>query len=67
MLVQDIEDAFLRFDMLRSVGVEVFAQPYRPYDGSEPPADQKAFARWVNGYFYKACSWEEYKYNPANY
>ena len=67
MLVQDIEDAFLRFEMLRMAGVEVFAQPYRPYDGSEPPADQKAFARWVNGYFYKACSWAEYKYNPANY
>ena len=67
LLVQDIGDAMFRFKLLREIGYEVFAQPYRAYDQTEPPADQQAFARWINGYFYKACSWEDYKYNPSNY
>ena len=36
------------FLALREMGVEPFAQPYRDYNGGEPTAEQKAFARWVN-------------------
>ena len=61
-LVRDVEEAHHRVLALREMGVEPFAQPYRDYDGGEPPAEQMAFARWVNRKsLFKSCSWEEYQ------
>lgn len=49
LLVQDIESAERRAIALRDLGAEVFAQPYRDFEhNTEPTAEQKAFARWVN-------------------
>lgn len=48
VLVQDVEDAHQRVLALERMGITPFAQPYRDYDGGEPPNEQKAFARWVN-------------------
>lgn len=49
LLVQDVQSAERRAIALRSVGVNVFAQPYRDFENSiEPTVEQKDFARWVN-------------------
>lgn len=62
VLVRDIEDAHHRVLTLQKIGVEPFARPYRPYDGSEPTAEQKRFARWVNNKaVFNTVRWEEYK------
>ena len=44
----ELADAHQRTLALERLGFDVFAQPYRDYDGGEPTAEQKAFARWVN-------------------
>ena len=62
-LVQDVEEAHRRVTALREMGVEPFAQPYRSYDGGEPTAEQKAFARWVNvKSAFKSCDWKDFRY-----
>ena len=49
LLVQEVESAERRALALRDAGVEVFAQPYRDFDNNtEPAAELKALARWVN-------------------
>jgi hypothetical protein len=61
-LVQDVEEAHRRVLALREMGVEPFAQPYRDYNGGEPTAEQKAFARWVNmKSAFKTCPWEAFQ------
>ncbi len=63
MLVQDVEEAYHRALVLKALGIQPFAQPYRDYDGRcEPTAEQKRFARWVNRkeIFY-TCGWHEYR------
>ena len=61
-LVRDVEEVHRRVLALREMGVEPFAQPYRDYDGGEPTAEQKAFARWVNRKsLFKSCTWEDVK------
>lgn len=62
VLVQEIEDAHKRVVALESMGVTPFAQPYRDYEGTEPPQIQKDFARWVNNRaVFKSCTWRQYK------
>ena len=63
MLVNgDIEEAHERAMFLRGIGVDPFAQPYRPPDGAEPTRVQKDFARWVNHKaIFKSVEWENYK------
>jgi len=62
VLVQDVDDAHRRVTALRNMGIEPFAQPYRGYDGGEPTAEQKAFARWVNHKAaFNSCEWKDYK------
>lgn len=62
MLVQDVQDAEYRAAALSRMGVEPFAQPYRDYDGGEPTAEQKRFARWVNKKpLFRSCTWAEFK------
>lgn len=61
VLVQDVADAHSRVLALEKMGFEVFAQPYRDYDGGEPTAEQKVFARWVNvKSVHRSCTWEHY-------
>lgn len=61
VLVQDVEDAHQRVLALREMGVTPFAQPYRDYDGEEPPEEQRKFARWVNSKaIFNTCRWEDY-------
>ena len=62
LLVQDVADAHQRVLALEAMGLDVFAQPYRDYDGGEPTDEQKAFARWVNvKSVHRSCTWEDYK------
>lgn len=61
-LVQDLDEAHARVLALEKMGVVPFAQPYRDFDGGEPPKIQKDFARWVNHRAtFKSCTWDEYK------
>lgn len=61
-LVQDLDEAHARVLAMEKMGVVPFAQPYRDFDGGEPPQIQKAFARWVNHRAtFKSCTWDEYK------
>ena len=62
-LVRDVDEAHRRVAALRDMGITPFAQPYRDYDGSEPTAEQRAFACWVNkkSVFY-SCKWDEFRY-----
>lgn len=48
LVTENIFDDERRALRLRDLGVEVFAQPYRDYDGGEPSKDMRRFARWVN-------------------
>ena len=62
LLVQDVADAHQRTMALETLGFDVFAQPYRDYDGGEPTAEQKDFARWVNvKSVHRSCAWEDYR------
>ena len=63
LLVRDVADAHQRTLALEKLGFDVFAQPYRDYDGGEPTAEQRAFACWVNkkSVFY-SCKWDEFRY-----
>lgn len=62
LLVTDVADAETRALALDKMGVHLFAQPYRDYDGGEPTDEQKDFARWVNvASVFHACTWKEYK------
>lgn len=61
VLVKDIDSALKRALALREMGVNPFAQPYRDFDGHEPNADLKRFARWVNHKaIFKTVRWEDY-------
>lgn len=62
MLVQDVEEANRRAIALSRMGVEIFAQPYRDYNGGEPTEEQRQFARWVNRKpIFRSCTWEKFK------
>ena len=60
VLVQDVEEAHDRVLALDAMGVTTFAQPYRDYDGGEPTAEQRRFARWVNNKaVFKSCDYHD--------
>lgn len=66
LLVQDIESAERRAQVLRDAGVSVFAQPYRDFENNiEPTKEQRDFARWVNhkGIFKTVERFADYKTN----
>lgn len=49
LLVQDIKSAENRALVLRDVGADVFAQPYRDFENKiEPTKEMRDFAQWVN-------------------
>ncbi len=62
VLVKDIKDALDRVMLLKELGVDPFAQPYRDFDNNiESTKEQKRFARWVNHKaIFKTVKWEEY-------
>lgn len=61
LLVRDVEDDRQKVIALEKLGFDVFAQPYRDYDGGEPTEEPKAFARWVNvKSVHRSCTWENY-------
>lgn len=61
VLVQDVQQAHEIVTTLDKLGITPFAQPYRDYDGGEPPQEQKHFARWVNNKaVFRSCSWDDY-------
>jgi hypothetical protein len=63
VLVKEIPDALERIRFLKMLNLDPFAQPYRDFrTNSEPTAEQKAFARWVNHKaIFKSVLWEDYR------
>ncbi|OGD52559.1 hypothetical protein A3K80_09140 [Candidatus Bathyarchaeota archaeon RBG_13_38_9] len=63
LLVDDIDDAYERTEILRELGVDIFAQPYRDIESNKDPSyKQKEFARWVNHKaIFKSTRWHDYK------
>lgn len=60
VLVQDVAEAHDRVLALDAMGVTTFAQPYRDYEGGEPTAEQRRFARWVNNKaLFKSCDYHD--------
>lgn len=48
-LIQDVDDALKRINVMRKLGVRPFAQPYRDFESKgEPTNAQKRLARWCN-------------------
>jgi len=61
-LVQDVDEAHERIMALNKMGIEIFAQPYRDFDGGEPTREQKRLARWCNmKAIFNTVKWEDYK------
>lgn len=54
------QENLMRVLFLKEKGIDVFAMPYNKMDPY-----QKNFARWVNRYYYKYQTWEEYISNKA--
>jgi hypothetical protein len=63
VLVKNIEDALVRVEFLRALGVTPFAQPYRKNNAkSKPERISSEFARWVNlKPAFHSTSWDNYK------
>lgn len=62
-MATEIEEAEKRHIALQKMGVEIYMPPFRPFDGSEPSAEMKRFARWANRRaIWSKCSYEEYMY-----
>ena len=61
-LVQDVDESVERIMALDKLGVDVFAQPYRDFDGGESTMDQRRVARWCNRkWVFKTVRWEDFK------
>lgn len=62
VLIDSVQEAKHRIDSIRDMGVDIFAQPFRPPNGSEPGIEIKRFARWVNHKaIFKTVPWENYR------
>jgi hypothetical protein len=61
MLITDIDDAIERFNFLKDLKVDPFAQPLIT-DTATPTKEQKRLARYINSKQLRGVSWEEYKY-----
>jgi hypothetical protein len=48
LLIKDVAEALDRFKFLKGLSTDVFAQPYRDKEGTEPTKDQKNLARYIN-------------------
>jgi hypothetical protein len=63
VLVRDVDDANDRCKILKRLGVNPFAQPYRDFENNRQPSpEQRNFARYVNHKaIFNSCSFENYK------
>jgi hypothetical protein len=63
LLVKDVAEANERCKILKRLGVNPFAQPYRDIENHiQPTAEQKRFANYVNQKaVFKATEWEDYR------
>lgn len=62
LVQEDVREAWRRIYELDLMGIETFAQPYRDYNGGEPTAEQKRFARWVNNKAaFRSCSFPDFE------
>lgn len=62
VLVRDVQQAVEVVRALKGMNVDPFCQPYRDRQGTEPPQEQKDFARWANMKAeYKSRCWEDYQ------
>ena len=52
------EDDMERFRIMRELGVDPFAMPYKDVKKNKKMLD---FCRWVNKRIYKSCNFEDYK------
>ena len=67
-LVQDIDESHERILAMKDMGLDVFAQPYRDFDGGEPSLAQKRLANWCNKKsVFKSCTWEEFRNSFKEY
>jgi hypothetical protein len=64
VLVEDVDEANERCEILKKLGVKVFAQPYIDFNNNiMPTEEQKHFARYVNHTAtFKTTTWKNYKY-----
>ena len=61
-LVQDVDESVERIMALKKLGVEIFAQPYRDFDGGEPSREQKRIANWCNKKsVFKTVEWKDFR------
>lgn len=62
-LIDDLQESLERINILRSFGVDVFAQPFIDFKtGKIKSSDHKRMARWVNHKaIFKTTPWENYK------
>jgi len=63
-LIKELEEGLDRVRFLKSLNLDVFAQPYRDLNNPdyEPPKILRGFARWVNHKaIFKSVTWEQYK------
>ena len=62
-LIKETEDALIRLNSLKKIGVVPFAQPYRDFDNLiEPSFEQKKIARWCNHKaIFNSVNFNEYK------
>ena len=61
-LIEDVQEAHDRIVMLDELGVEVFAQPYRDFEGRTVNREAKRLARWCNmKAIFRTVKYEDYK------
>lgn len=61
-LIEDVDEAYHRIVALDSLGVEVFAQPYRDFVGGAVNLEAKRLARWCNRKpIFRTSTWEEFQ------
>lgn len=61
-LIEDVKEAHDRIMHLDHLGVEVFAQPYRDFEGGQVDKEAKRLARWCNmKAVFRSVKWEDYR------
>jgi len=59
---ESFEEELERLNILKGLGVDAFAMPYRDPDGRIRLTEkEKHLARWIDRRYYKVCAWEEYR------
>lgn len=61
-IIRDIEESAERIEHLKSLKLDVFAQPYIDVNGTKPTKKQKQLARYTNRKeIFKSTTWSEYR------